>query len=169
MLGSGTLYKFSHVRHFVLSWAPGFQKSIFFFEKTGSVWKWEKSCRSFFHQLNFFFPWAWSIGLMQGKLNWPNLVSKNRAEKVTWKTRRANRLETPGFRRNLGFSPKTWPYWPTNSGHRELPLRRLRRLFIPSVSFNLYGQTTQYSTWVAYENEEPTRPQQSNFSIRCCW
>jgi len=87
-----------------------------------------------------------TIGRMQAKLNWPNLVSKNRAQKVTWKTRRAN-LETPGFRRNLGFSPKTWP---TNSGHRELPLRRPRRLFIPSVSFNLYGRTTQYSTWVPY-------------------
>jgi hypothetical protein len=48
---------------------------------------------------------------MQGKLNWPNLVSKNRAQKVTWKTWRAN-LETLGFRRYLGFSPKTWP---TNS------------------------------------------------------
>ena len=76
---------------------------------------------------------------MQGKWNWPNLVSKNWAQKVTEKTRRAN-LETPGFRRNLGFSPKTWP---TNSGHRELPLRRPRRLFIPSLSFNLYGRTTQ--------------------------
>ena len=46
------------------------------------------------------------IGRMQAKLNWPNLVSKNRAQKVTWKTRRAN-LETLGFRRYLGFSPKT--------------------------------------------------------------
>jgi hypothetical protein len=60
--------------------------------------------------------WKWTandttIGPMQGKLNWPNLVSKNRARKVTWKTRRAN-LETLGFRRYLGFSPKTWP---TNS------------------------------------------------------
>ena len=53
----------------------------------------------------------WIIGPMQGKWNWPNLVSKNRTQKVTWKTRRAN-LETPGFRRNLGFLLKTWP---TNS------------------------------------------------------
>ena len=101
------------------------------------------------------------IGLMQGKWNWPNLKSKNRAKKVTWKTWRAN-LETPGFRRNLGFYPK---HDPPTATYGEIWLLRLHRLFIPSVSFNR-STVLEYSTvweWRA------TRPQQSNLTICCCW
>ena len=69
----------------------------------------------------------------------------------TWKPR--------GLGEILGFYPK---HDPPTAVYGEIQLLRPRRLFIPSVSFNRYGRMMQYSTRVPYENEEPTRPQQSN-------